>query len=162
MGAPDLLMNLAAIGVTVTVQAGNLIVQPWSRVPEHMRQALRAAKPALLGLLVPRPRRYRLKPAELKAAHLDPWDEVAINRFQARTGRLQRLGFDEQDADDMAERLHLRDARADDRHVCLECRHYRPGRCTKYQAAGLSSPEVGPDLAVLLQRCPGFGEETFI
>lgn len=68
MGAPDLLANLAAIGVTVAAQGSNLIVQPWSRVPEDMRLALRAAKPELLAMLTPPPARpYRLTAAEMRA-----------------------------------------------------------------------------------------------
>lgn len=156
MGAPDLLANLAAIGVTVTAQGGSLIVQPWSRVPDDLRYALRVAKPALLGLLAPQRRPYKLALVESREAHLDPWDDATIARFLARASRLRRLGFDEQDAEDMAEALHLRDVRADDRHLCLECRHYRPGRCRNHRAADLRSPEVGRDLATVFQHCAGF------
>jgi hypothetical protein len=156
MGAPDLLANLAAIGVTVTAQGGNLIVQPWSRVPDDLRHALRMAKPALLGLLAPHRRPYRLMLVESREAHRDPWDDATIARFQARMSRLLRLGFGEQDAEDLAEALHFRDVRADDRHLCLECRHYRLGRCGNHRPAGLRSPEVGRDLPTKFQHCAGF------
>jgi len=101
-------------------------------------------------------RPYRLMPAQGDAAHADAWDDAAIARFQARVQRLVRLGFDADDADDLAEGLHLRDVRADYRHPCLECSHYRPGRCGNHRAAGLRSPELARDLASMLQRCAGF------
>ena len=106
--------------------------------------------------VAPPPRPYKLTPAELRVAHLDPWDDATIARFQARTGRLRRLGFGEQDAEDLAERLHFRDVHADYRHLCLECRHYRPRRCANFRAAGLLSSEVGRELATMFQHCAGF------
>ena len=158
MGAPDLLANLAAIGVTVTAQGGNLIVQPWSRVPADLRHALRMAKPALVGLLAPRRRPYRLTRAESKVAHLDPWDDAAIARFQARTGRLRRFGFGEHDAEDLAERLHLLDVQAEGRALCLSCRHLA-GSVTGWRCGNHRAAEVGRDLPRELvtqaQRCPG-------
>ena len=162
MGAPDLLANLAAIGVTVTAQGGNLIVQPWSRVPADLRHALRMAKPALVGLLAPRRRPYRLTRAESKVAHLDPWDDAAIARFQARTGRLRRFGFGEHDAEDLAERLHLLDVQAEGRALCLGCRHLTGStatgwRCRNHRSAGMAR-EVAGDLVALPQRCSGYSE----
>lgn len=44
----------------------------------------------------------------------------------------------------------------DARVTCLSCRHYRPGRCDNHRRARLSAPDVGRDLAGLLQHCPGF------
>lgn len=157
MGAPDLLANLAAIGVTVAAQGSNLIVQPWSRVPEDMRLALRAAKPELMAMLTPPPARpYRLTPAEMRVANADPWDDAACARFEARARHLVRLGYRDQDAEDLAERLHLRDVHADYRHLCPECRHYRPGWCGNREAAGLLTAEVGRGMATVFQHCSGF------
>ena len=56
------------------------------------------------------------------------------------------------DGDDVAERLHLRDAHADFRHLCVECRRYR---CSNHLAADLHSPEVAHALAVTFQHCGG-------
>jgi hypothetical protein len=70
--------------------------------------------------------------------------------------RFNRLGIDTQDADDLAERLTLRDREDDKRVTCAECHHYRPGRCGNYGAAGLHSAEIGSELAARLQRCAGF------
>ena len=51
MGAHDLLADLADVGVTVTVDAGRLVICPASRLTDPMRAALREAKPELLVLL---------------------------------------------------------------------------------------------------------------
>ena len=59
-------------------------------------------------------------------------------------------------AEAMADRLVIRDREQDDRRTCLECTTYRPGRCGNHRRAGLQAPDVGRDLATLLQRCPGF------
>lgn len=163
MGAADLLGNLAAIGVTVAVHGENLIVRPWSLVSEEAREALKLAKPALIELLTPNHTRpYRLAPAELDMAHADAWDDATIARFQARDGLLRRLGFVEQDAEDLALRLHLRDVHADHRHLCLECANYRPGRCLHHEKAALQSDAIGSDLATTLQDCPGFAEASVL
>ena len=76
--------------------------------------------------------------------------------FTARHARLLRAGYMNTDAEDLAERLTLRDRDADDRRLCIECKHYRPGRCGNRERAGLRLPDVGRDLAATLQRCAGF------
>lgn len=92
--------------------------------------------------------------AELAGA---PGPGMHPSRFQARRDRLLRWGWPAAEADEMAGRLAQRDAHADDRVVCAaDCMHYRPGRCGNHQRAGLQSPDLGRDLAGLLQRCPGF------
>lgn len=103
-------------------------------------------------------RPYRLTPAQGDAAHSEAWDDGAIARFQARVVRVVRLGFDAGDADDLAERLHLRDVEGDHRSLCIECLHYRPGRCGNHRAAGLQAADVGRDLASTMQHCGGFKE----
>ena len=67
-----------------------------------------------------------------------------------------RWGWAEPEADRLAERLVRRDREADERVSCTDCRHYRPGHCGNHRAAGLQSPDVGRDLAAMLQRCPAF------
>ena len=51
MGARDLLSSLAGAGLSVTAEAGRLVIRPASKLTEDMREALRVAKPALLVLL---------------------------------------------------------------------------------------------------------------
>ena len=97
-------------------------------------------------------RPYKLTKAASDAAHADAWDQGAIARFLAREARLIRL-FDADDAADLAEAAHLRDATADDRTACWQCAHLRHWRCRQHQRAGLSAPEISRDLAALPQRC---------
>lgn len=86
------------------------------------------------------------------------WTDGDIAAFLARRARLMRWGWPEAEAERLAERLVIRDREADARVSCTDCRHYRPGRCANHAGAGLSTPEVGRDLATQLQRCPGFGQ----
>lgn len=79
-----------------------------------------------------------------------------LARFQDRRARLMRWGWAADAAEAMARRLQERDDHADYRHLCVECRYYRPGRCTNHKAADLQSHEVGRELAVMFQHCPGF------
>lgn len=70
-----------------------------------------------------------------------------------------RRGFNATDADDLADLadlLHMRDTDGDDRVLCVECSHFRPGRCLDHRRAGLDSPEVGRQLATMPQRCAAF------
>ncbi len=101
-------------------------------------------------------RPHKLTLEQLHAAHADSWSEAVIARFQARTAAIQRHGFSEQDAEDLAEQLHLRDVHSDYRHLCVECSHYRPGRCANHRAAALTTSVVGRELTTMFQDCPGF------
>ena len=101
-------------------------------------------------------RPYRLTLAQGDAAHAEAWDDAAIARFQTRVLRLVRLGFNSDDADDLVERLHLRDVGGEDRTLCVECSHYRPGRCGNHRDAGLRTAELARDMAATMQRCTGF------
>ena len=101
-------------------------------------------------------RPYRLTLAQGDAAHAAAWDDGAIARFHVRVRRLVRLGIATDDADDLAELLHLRDVEGDDRTLCVECLNYRPGRCGSHAAAGLRTAELARDIALTVQRCPGF------
>jgi hypothetical protein len=94
-----------------------------------------------------------LTPHDLAAV---AWMEADIGKFITRRDRLLRWGWTEPDAEKLAERLVQRDREQDDRVNCIDCRHYRPGRCGNHRHAGLGTSEVGRDLASLLQRCPGF------
>ncbi len=64
------------------------------------------------------PRPYKLTPAEAGEAHAAPWNDAAIARFVVHVALLMRRGFSATDADDLAERLHLRDV--------LACLHAHP------------------------------------
>ena len=104
----------------------------------------------------PSPRPYRLTRSEANRCHWPVWSEPEIQAFSTRVLTFMRRGVNPTDADDLAERLTLRDRDSDELRLCLECQHYRSGRCGNHRAAGLNSPELGRDLAAMLQRCPGF------
>jgi len=101
-------------------------------------------------------RPHKLTKAQDRPQQADAWNGAAAVRFQTRVRHFQRDGLAAQEAQGLAKRLHMRDVQADGRHLCVECRHYRPGHCGNHRAAGLHSPEVGQDLAEILQRCDGF------
>lgn len=86
------------------------------------------------------------------------WTDADVSRFLHRRARLLRWGWAEPEAEALAERLVKRDRDTDPRVTCTECSHYRPGRCSNHRSAGLSTAEVGRDLAGMLQRCAGFFE----
>lgn len=158
MGARELVAELSRAGVALAVDGDCLVIRPASRLTDDMRAAVRAAKRELLALLsVPEHARpYKLTNEQAARCHAQPWGDEACGRFVARLDRLLGLGFDATDADDLSERLHLRDIAGDDRACCIECMQYRPDRCGNHRAAALNSPELGRDLAAMLQRCPGF------
>lgn len=89
-------------------------------------------------------------------AHWPAWDGPEIDRTIARIHLFTRRGIGPDHAEHLAERALLCDRELDDRRMCLECTHYRPGHCGSHGRAGLHSPIVGHDLAGLLQRCPAF------
>jgi hypothetical protein len=155
MGARDLLCELTGAGFHVKAAGDKLVIRPASKLTDGMRAALRDAKPELMALLTG-DRPCRLTPAEADVAHAEPWTEADIGRFTQRVVLFLRRGINATDADDLAERLHLRDLQGDDRRLCLECRHLSGRRCGNPRAAG-----IGRDLPEALvtqgQRCPGFG-----
>lgn len=163
MGARDLLERATAAGFSVVADGDALVIRPASKLTDELRAELRAAKPELLALLTRRPAAepqqgrgpYRLSKAEADAAHAEPWGDAAVGRFVARVGLFMRRGINATDADDLAERLHLRDVQGDDRRLCLECTHLSNRRCgnQRVASAGRDLPET---YVVQLHRCPGF------
>ena len=151
MGAHDLLHEMAGAGFHITARADRLVIRPWSKLTDEMRDALRNAKPELLALL-------RGGTAERDSADLAAvaWTDGDIAAFLDRRARLLHWGWAEADAERLAERLVKRDREHDERVSCTECSHYRPGRCASHRHAGLHSAELGRDLAAKLQRCAGF------
>jgi hypothetical protein len=161
MGARELLCELTAAGVGVVADGGRLIVAPASKLTDAMCDAIRAAKPELLAILAPaNTRPYRLSKTDADRCHFGDWDDAEIAAFTTRVLLFVRRGIDATDADDLAEHLTLRDRDGDELRLCLECQHYRPGRCGNHRAAGLNSPELGRDLAAMLQRCRGFRTDS--
>ncbi len=150
MGARELLSDLADAGLSISAEGGHLVIRPASKLTDHMRAALRDAKPELLALL-----RSGSDAAPCDTAAVG-WTDADIARFIDRRGRLLRWGWPEAEAEKLADRLVQRDREHDERVSCTDCQHFRPGRCGDHRRAGLTAPDVGRDLASLLQRCPGF------
>ena len=87
------------------------------------------------------------------------WMDDDIARFFDRRARLLRWGWNEPEAENLAELLVIRDREADDRRMCLECAHLSRSagwRCGQWKRAGIGGAAVAADLAQLLQRCDGF------
>lgn len=158
MGARELVAELSRAGVALMVEGDCLVIRPASKLTDNLRAAVRAAKPELLALLSApeHARPHKLTNEQAARSHARPWDDEACGRFVARVGRFLRLGINATDADDLSERLHLRDIDGDDRACCIECTHYRAGRCANHRIAGLHGSDVSRHLASLLQRCEGF------
>lgn len=158
MGARELLGELAGAGLTIRADGDQLVIKPVSKLTDDMRAALRAAKPELMVLLTSAApvRRFRLSKADADRCHEGGWNDAEIATFTARHVRLLAHGLTDGDANDLAERLTLRDRDRDDdeRRLCVECAHYRGGRCRQSARSGVG-PEVGA-LALVLQNCPAF------
>ena len=73
--------------------------------------------------------------------------------------RLVDMGLGDPEAASVAEWMVLRQEHGDDRIVCYECRHFRPNRKRRNNHVKAEMPqELGTDLAIKPQRCPGFAD----
>lgn len=73
------------------------------------------------------------------------WSDTEIAIFTKRTQLFQRRGMSVKDAEQVSERLLVRDRDRDDRRLCIECRHCNGKRC-----------QMGSAMLNILQRCPRF------
>lgn len=152
MGAPDLLQHLREAGFTVaSADGGGIRVAPSASLTDAHRQAIRDHRAELLSLLAPPP-----DPDRWCWPHSEAMNGAELEQFAKRAQQFTRRGIPAEAAEAMADRLVIRDREHDDRRTCLECTTYRPGRCGNHRRAGLQAPDLGRDLATLLQRCPGF------
>jgi hypothetical protein len=135
----------------LTVEGGFGIVWP----PEGHG----AACPAYTGkeprATVDRP--HRLTNEEADKCHAPCWDDAAIAAFTARAERFALLG--RTDAEDLAERLTLRDRDGDDRRLCLECTWLGDtGRCLAAATGRIPGADRWLEpVQNILQRCAAFG-----
>jgi hypothetical protein len=118
-----------------------------------------AACPAFIGKMptAAADRPHRLTNDEADRCHAPCWDDAEIAAFKARTERFALLG--RADADDLAERLTLRDREIDDRRLCLECTWLGDtGRCVAAATGRIPGADRRLEpLQTVLQRCPAFG-----
>ena len=157
MGAPDLLRHLRDAGFVVTpAHGGGIRVAPSASLTDAHRQAIRENRAELLSLLAPSPG----DPDRWCWPSSDAMNGAELEQFTKRVEQFTRRGTSADAAEAMADRLVIRDREQDDRRTCLECASYRPGRCGNHRRAGLNATDVSRDLAVLLQRCPGFADRS--
>jgi hypothetical protein len=118
-----------------------------------------AACPAFTGRMptAAADRPHRLTNDEADRCHAPCWDEAEIAAFTARTERFALLG--RTDADDLAERLTLRDRDGDDRRLCLECTWLGDtGRCLAAATGRIPGADRRLEpVQTILQRCGAFG-----
>lgn len=93
--------------------------------------------------------------------HSSAMTGLEIDNFLARLARFTDSGLNLEAAEQLADKLVIRDREQDERQSCLECAHLRRGwRCGNWQAAGVATQpqEARLPLAVVLQlqRCDGF------
>jgi hypothetical protein len=80
---------------------------------------------------------------QAEACHAGGWSDIEIKVFVTRVTMFIQRGVAAGLADDLAERLTLRDREQDDRHTCAECSHGRSTRC----------PDGAPLPVDTLHRC---------
>jgi hypothetical protein len=87
------------------------------------------------------------------------WNAEEVDTFDQRLALFTDRGLSLKEAEELAELLLARDRDGDDRTLCIECAHFRRGRCTNWAAAGFvkaRDAEAMGDYASTLKRCPGF------
>lgn len=164
MGAGDVLEVLRRAGLSVNLIDDKIIVAPRGRLTDPLRDAIRTHRDELVLALAPPASKSRTRrssnllmtPEQGDACHTPYWSDDEITTFVNRVSLFMRRGVTATDADDLAESLVLRDREGLDMRLCLECVHYRPGRCGNHVAAGIGGPSLASDLATMLQRCQGF------
>jgi hypothetical protein len=169
MGARDVLHELRGAGLSVQLIDGRIIVTPKERLTDPLRDAIRAhrddlvlvLKPDVPGATTPTPtaRIYRLTRSQADEAHALPWSADTIRAFGLRRDALLRHAYGNDDAHDLAELLALRDARGDDRRMCVECTHLGDrGRCLAAAAGRLPGADRRLEpVQTILMRCMAFG-----
>ncbi len=118
-----------------------------------------AGCPAFIGKMptAAADRPHRLTNDEVDSCHAPCWDDAEIAAFTARADRFALLG--RADADDLAERLTLRDRDGDDRRLCLECTWLGDtGRCLAAATGRIPGADRRLEpVQTILQRCGAFG-----
>jgi hypothetical protein len=101
--------------------------------------------------------------------HSDAMNGAEIDAFTARVHRFTAKGLLPADAEQMADRLVIRDREQDARRGCLECGHCsgsKSWRCGNWAEAGVAASAfgagLGRDLVIQLQHCSGFREATWV
>ena len=161
MGTAGVLQHLHAAGLHLVLSGDKIMVTPSARLTDDLRQTIKDNRDKLLRALAPRRQSGNalMTAEQTDDCHAGGWDDSEVSTFTARVLMLLRRGIGVDDADDLAERMTLRDRDGDDRRMCVECSHLGDGgRCL----AAASGRVHGADrrmepVQTILQRCDAFG-----
>ncbi|MCK6402030.1 MAG: hypothetical protein L6Q74_09030 [Sphaerotilus natans subsp. sulfidivorans] len=148
MGAADVLQRLKTIGATVRpLPGGQVEVLAPGGLSEADRQMIRDNKPDLIAYLAARP----APSIRADVLALVGLTGAEIEAMSARIAGLRRAGYGMDDAEQIADRLLMRDRTGLDMAACVECRRFTGRRCVAQQPVG--APHE-------LRRCPAFSKLT--
>lgn len=162
MTAQQVLDSLTARGFHLCTDGQTIWVSPSETVTPDVAEAVRRVRPELLALLERRracealAATYRLTRSEQRTSRSVPWSDDAIERYSARLVDLIRLGFHAIQADDLAERLYVRDENEGDTRMCVECAHLGGDRTTAWRCRVPPALRLTEQRVTTLRRCPGF------
>ena len=161
MGAADLLDHLHAAGLHLALSDDKIVVTPRAKLTDDLRQTIKAHRAGLVLALAPTRRSGNLLMTALQAhdCHAGAWDDAEISAFTTRVMLFIRRRIGADAADDLAERLTLRDREHDDRRMCVECGELaRDGRCQAAERGVLQGADRRLEpMQKQLVRCPKFG-----
>ena len=161
MGAPDVLQHLHAAGLHLALIDGRIIVTPRAKITADLRQSIKDNRDELLHALAPSRRSGKpsMTAEQADECHACGWDDDELSAFTTRVLMLQRRGIGADHADDLAERLTLRDREGDDRRMCVECSHLGDGgRCLATAAGRVHGADRRLEpVPTILTRCMAFG-----
>lgn len=161
MGAPNLLEHLRAAGLHLAMVDAKIVVTPRAMLTDELRKTIKYNRDALARSLAPirRSSNPLMTAEQADDCHAGAWDDAEVSAFATRVLILLRRGIGADDADDLAERLTLRDREGDDRRMCVECSHLSDGGRCLADAAGRvhgADRRLEP-VTTILQRCETFG-----
>ncbi len=137
---------LTNAGLHLRAEGNRLIVAPADRLTDPLRALIRQHKAELLEIARRSNSNGLLSPQQASDCHAGGWDDAEIQSFTTRVLTFVRHGVAVAAADNLAERLTLRDREGDDRRTCAECAHGWSARC----------PDGAPLPTAVLHRCPRF------
>lgn len=85
----------------------------------------------------------------------EPMTEAEVETFMSRVDLFMRRGLTDKEAEELADRLLIRDREGCDLRGCPECAHGSAGRCAARRAAASRDAPVAYSKDVL-SRCPRF------
>ena len=114
-------------------------------------------------------KKFHLNSAQIKDSDRWCWPHSSamngreIDIFLIRLEHLRSIGVGLNSAENLADRLVIRDRDLDDRVMCVECKYLHGLICRNWNKAGIAIKAEGANLpfsfTVLLQRCDGFKPE---